>query len=138
MIFKFSGVLVRRGGKTLLVRERHARAKSLWSLPLGFIEKGESVREAAAREAKEESGYDVRLVGSAGSIVVPAREFRSAHPFLRGKARLSVFYGRVGRKRPRGAALVARWFSDREIASLTLRGEWEKSFLLRRRRRGKR
>jgi len=135
MTFKFGGVVVRRSGKTLLVRERHARARNLWSFPLGFIEKGESVREAAVREAKEESGYDVRLVGSAGSIVVPAREFRSAHPFQRGEARLSVFYGRVGRKRPSGAALIARWFSDLEIASLTLRGEWEKKFLLRRRPR---
>ncbi|MDI6820565.1 MAG: NUDIX domain-containing protein [Patescibacteria group bacterium] len=135
MKFEFSGVLVRKNGKILLVREKHKAAKNLWSLPLGFVEKGESLKGAAEREAKEESGYDVRILRKVKSITVGAREFKSAHPFLRGKVRLTIFFGKVSRKRPRNAALIARWFRDQEIESLDLRGKWEKKFLPRKRRR---
>jgi ADP-ribose pyrophosphatase YjhB (NUDIX family) len=130
MIFKFSGVLARRNGKILLVREKHKAARNLWSFPLGFVEKGESLKGTAVREAKEESGYNVRILRKAKSITVGAREFRSAHPFLRGKARLTVFFGKVSGKRSRNAALTAGWFSDRRIESLNLRGEWVKKILL--------
>ncbi|MDO8470340.1 MAG: NUDIX domain-containing protein [bacterium] len=135
MAFEFSGVLVRRNGKTLLVREKHPAAKNLWSFPLGFVEKGEDFKSAAVREAREESGYDVRIVRKAKSITVGAREFRSAHPFLRGKVHLTVFFGKASGKRPGKAALVAGWFAEREIQPLDLRGEWEKQFLLRKRSR---
>lgn len=127
--FEFSGVLVRRNGKTLLVRERHARAKNLWSLPLGFVEKGESVREAAVREAKEESGYDVRLLRKVKSVFVSSHEFKSAHPYLKGKVRLTVFHARILGKRAKSHWLRTGWFSQRKIKSLKLRGEWEKKFL---------
>ena len=133
-IFEFSGVLVRRNGKTLLVREKHPAAKGRWSFPLGFVEQGENLKSAAAREAREESGYDVRIVRKAKSIIVGARAFRSAHPFLRGRVRLTVFFGKTSGKRPRKAALAAGWFGVKEIQSLDLRGEWEKEFLLGKRR----
>lgn len=129
--FEFSGVLVRRNGKILLVREKHKAAKNLWSLPLGFVEKGESLKGAAAREAKEESGYNIRILRKVKSITVGAREFRSAHPFIRGKARLTVFFGKMSGKRSRKAAFATGWFSEQEIKSLDLRGEWEKKFLPR-------
>ena len=91
MKFEFGGVLVRKRGKTLLVREKHKAAKNLWSLPLGFVEKKESLEEGTIREAREESGYDVRLIKKVKSIIVKAKEFRSAHPFLRGKYALRYF-----------------------------------------------
>ncbi|MEK7465349.1 MAG: NUDIX domain-containing protein [Patescibacteria group bacterium] len=135
MIFEFSGVLVRKNEKILLVREKHKAAKNLWSIPLGFVEKGESLKDAAVREAREESGYDVRIVRKSKSIIIRGQDFRSAHSFLRGKVHLTVFFGKVIRKWPRKAALATEWFSDKEIKSLNLRGTWEKKFLLRKRRR---
>ncbi len=44
-------------GELLLVRERK---EGLWSLPDGWADVGESPGEAAVREVREESGYEVR------------------------------------------------------------------------------
>ena len=46
------------GDRILLVRERE---DGLWTLPGGWVDVGESPSIAAAREVKEESGYDVAI-----------------------------------------------------------------------------
>jgi len=46
-------------GAVLLVREKE---DGLWTLPGGWVDVGESPSEAAEREVKEESGYEVRAV----------------------------------------------------------------------------
>lgn len=129
--FEFSGVIVWRNRKLLFVREKHKVAKNLWSFPLGYVEKGESLKETAVRECKEESGYNVQLGRKAKSIAVRAKEFKSKHPFLRGKVRLTMFYGRVRGRRSRNAELRAGWFSEQEIKRLKLRGRWVRKFLPR-------
>ncbi len=47
-----------------------------WALPGGFVEYGESLEEAAVREAKEETGLDVRLLGQLHSYSDPKRDPR--------------------------------------------------------------
>jgi ADP-ribose pyrophosphatase YjhB (NUDIX family) len=47
-----------------------------WALPGGFVEYGESLEEAARREAKEETGLDVTLLGQFHSYSDPARDPR--------------------------------------------------------------
>jgi len=45
-------------GRILMIRQyRHAARQFLWELVAGRIDQGESVKEAAARELKEETGY---------------------------------------------------------------------------------
>lgn len=59
-------------GRVLLVRRaRHQYGAGRWCFPCGFVEWGEDVRAAAAREAKEEAGIDVEL----GAIVQVASNF---------------------------------------------------------------
>ncbi len=47
-----------------------------WALPGGFVDYGESVEQAAVREAKEETGLDVRLHGLLGVYSSPERDPR--------------------------------------------------------------
>ena len=58
-----AGVVLLREGRVCLVRRRYEPRAGLWCLPTGFMEWDESAAETAVREAKEETGLDVRLTG---------------------------------------------------------------------------
>ena len=45
----------------LLIKWRNPLGEIMWGFPGGHIELGERVEEAAMREVKEETGYDVRV-----------------------------------------------------------------------------
>ena len=55
------GVVVWRGDKVLLIQRGKAPRYGTWSLPGGRQKLGETVREAALREIKEETNLDVEL-----------------------------------------------------------------------------
>ena len=45
----------------LMVKENKASVKKLYNIPAGKLNMSESIFEAAIREAKEETGYDIKL-----------------------------------------------------------------------------
>jgi 8-oxo-dGTP diphosphatase len=45
----------------ILIKRKNDPYKDFWALPGGFVEYGESVEDAAIREAKEETSIDVEL-----------------------------------------------------------------------------
>ena len=52
---------VLKDGRILMIEQyRHATRQYLWELVAGRIDGGESVKEAAARELKEETGYTAK------------------------------------------------------------------------------
>lgn len=51
--------VIKQDGKYLMVQEDKPHVKGLWNVPAGYVDVGEEVEQAAVREAKEESGYDV-------------------------------------------------------------------------------
>lgn len=57
-----SACLIKKESKYLLVQEAQPKAYGLWNLPAGHVDKGEKIREAAVREAKEETGYSIKLI----------------------------------------------------------------------------
>lgn len=57
------GAVIVQGGKLVLVKRSVEPGKGKWSVPGGAVELGEEVRETALREAKEECGLDIELVG---------------------------------------------------------------------------
>ena len=52
--------------KILLVKEAKGKSQGKWNQPAGRLEAGESVKKGALRETKEETGYDVEIVGLVG------------------------------------------------------------------------
>lgn len=73
-----AGVLVVRdvpGGREpsiLLLRRAVEPGAGHWDLPAGYLDPHESFEQAAVREAREESGLDVRLIGLSGVYHSPA------------------------------------------------------------------
>jgi ADP-ribose pyrophosphatase YjhB (NUDIX family) len=60
-------VLIERGGRILLGRRGPGtREPGKWSFPAGFVERGEKVEHAAAREAREETGLEAEIGGLIG------------------------------------------------------------------------
>jgi len=56
-----TGVVVDHGGGLLLVRRNHEPMYGRWSFPSGYVDGGEQVEAAAAREVLEETGIEVRI-----------------------------------------------------------------------------
>ena len=48
-------------GKILLLRRGIEPCRGAWTFPAGFVELGETVEQAARREAHEETGVDIRV-----------------------------------------------------------------------------
>jgi ADP-ribose pyrophosphatase YjhB (NUDIX family) len=59
------GAVVVHEGRALVVRRAKEPLKGEWSIPGGAVELGETLREAAAREALEETG----LIVEAGEVL---------------------------------------------------------------------
>ncbi|MCX8202595.1 MAG: NUDIX hydrolase [Candidatus Micrarchaeota archaeon] len=69
-------VVIIDGEKVVLVKRKTEPFKGKWVLPGGFVEINEDINQAAIREAKEETGMDVELVGIVGVYSKPARDKR--------------------------------------------------------------
>ena len=58
------GTIIRAADDRLvLVRRAIEPGYGLWVFPGGYVDRGEPIRDAAIREAREESGLDVRIDG---------------------------------------------------------------------------
>ena len=56
-----AGSVVIKDGKILLCKRAIEPRKGYWTLPAGYMELGESVEEAARREAQEEALADIKI-----------------------------------------------------------------------------
>lgn len=52
--------------KILIIKENKPTAIDKWNFPSGHIENGEDILYSAQREVKEETGLDVKLIGTTG------------------------------------------------------------------------
>jgi len=110
MVSVVTGVIIKQNNKYLLVQEKKDSAYGLWNFPAGHVDVGESLEEAAIREAKEEVGYNVKLVKKnnvhQNSISEPVKHVFEA----------KIISGEL--KFPEDEILDVRWFSFEEIKNM--------------------
>jgi len=113
------GAIIIEGDRVLLVKRAHPPLQAQWSIPGGVLEVGELVREAAVREAREETGL----------IVEPGDLLGVYDRILRNEEqRVQYHYVLVDFLcRPVGGELYAasdaeevRWFTREELPALKL------------------
>ena len=58
-----AGCIVRKENKILMVKEAKKKCYGQWNYPVGHMEEGEKITDAAIRETFEETGCKVKLTG---------------------------------------------------------------------------
>jgi 8-oxo-dGTP diphosphatase len=69
-------IILTKDGKVILVKRIFDPYKNHWALPGGIVEYGETVEIAVVREAKEETGLDIKIEKLAGVYSDPNRDPR--------------------------------------------------------------
>ncbi len=118
MVPVVAGVVLKKDDKFLLVQEKQPRAYGLWNLPAGRVDVGDSIEETAMKEAKEEVGFDVKLIRKIGIYQDKAEE-PPKHAF-----EAEIIGGEL--KFPEDELLDAKWFGLEEVKGMKekLRGGW--------------
>jgi 8-oxo-dGTP diphosphatase len=113
------GAIIIENDRVVLVKRAHPPLQAQWSIPGGVLEVGELVREAAVREAREETG----LVVAAGELLgVYDRVLRSPEQHVQYHYVLIDFLCRrvAGDLAAGGDAAEVRWFTREELPTLKL------------------
>ncbi len=115
-----AAVVMKKDGKYLMIQEKQPRAYMLWNVPAGKVDVGETLEEAAVREAKEESGFDVKLIRKLGLFQNISTE-PPKHVYEGEIIGGSLAY-------PEDEIMDAQWMAFDEIqakaAASQLRGSW--------------
>ena len=113
------GSIIIEGDRVLLVKRAHPPIQGQWSIPGGVLEVGERVREAAVREAHEETGLIVEpseLLGVYDRILRDSERRVQYHYVL-----IDFLCRRVGGELTAASdALAVRWFIREELSGLDL------------------
>ena len=121
------GVVVREQGSELEVAVIRPHGRSLWALPKGHVDPGETPEQTAAREVWEETGLKATLVSSLGEIRYVyqfrgQRIFKRVHFFLFRYQ--SGVIGEIRHGGPRVEVDEARWVPlARAVSLLGYKGE---------------
>lgn len=113
------GAIIIEGNRVLLVKRAHPPIQGQWSIPGGVLEVGEMVREAAVREAREETG----LIVEPGELLgVYDRILRDPEKRVQYHYVLIDFLCRCvgGELLAASDAAEVRWFGREELPGLNL------------------
>lgn len=123
------GAVIISSGKVALVKRGTPPLQGQWSIPGGMLELGETLRQAAAREALEETGLVVQPGELLGVFdrVVPDESGKVRYHYV-----LIDFLCREssGAFRAGGDAAEVAWFSKDQIPGLPLAEDTKKVILL--------
>ncbi len=118
---KVGVVIVTEDGRVLLIKEKLSKDEpSLWNIIKGSHEAGETVKEAALRECREEVGLDVDLTSSLGVYISQALgKIRVQFNFLAHTMSTETTLAANIEQESRGEAILeARWFTKEEVAGM--------------------
>ncbi|MDQ2785072.1 MAG: NUDIX hydrolase N-terminal domain-containing protein [Chloroflexota bacterium] len=101
-------------GRLLMIQRRD---NACWAMPGGIVEYGETVAEAAEREAWEEAGVEVRVHALLGIYETRRHGAQTIHRWQHISFLADVIRGTPG---PSDETLAAGFFTEAEIASLTI------------------
>jgi 8-oxo-dGTP diphosphatase len=122
------GAIIIEDGRVVLVKRGHAPLQGKWSIPGGVLEVGETLRTAAVREGREETGLTIEPGELLGVFerVVPDEQGRVRYHYV-----LIDFLCRrlAGELIAADDAEDARWFRREELGALQLARETEKVIL---------
>jgi ADP-ribose pyrophosphatase YjhB (NUDIX family) len=113
------GAIIIEGDRVVLVKRAHPPIQGQWSIPGGVLEVGELVRNAAVREAREETG----LIVEPGDLLgVYDRVLRHSDGRVQYHYVLVDFLCRPvgGELRAASDAAEVRWFTRDELPALKL------------------
>ena len=113
------GAIIIEGTRVLLVKRAHPPLQAQWSIPGGVLEVGELIREAAVREAREETGL---IVEPADLLGVYDRVLRDAEKRVQYHYVLIDFLCRRigGELTAADDAAEVGWFTREELPALKL------------------
>src|SRR5437667_3877796 len=112
-----AGAVIVRGDQVVLVRRERPPLAGEWSIPGGVVKLGETLRQAAEREAREETGLEIE----AGEVL---EVFESITPDAEGKTCyhyviVDFLCGlKSGELRAGGDALEAKWCRAEELTAM--------------------
>jgi 8-oxo-dGTP diphosphatase len=113
------GAIIIENSRVLLVKRAHPPLQAQWSIPGGVLEVGELVREAAIREACEETGLIVEpgeLLGVYDRVLRNAEQRVQYHYVL-----IDFLCRRVGGElQAADDATEVRWYTREELPALNL------------------
>ena len=114
------GAVIVRDGRAVIVRRGGEPLAGEWSVPGGVVELGETLRQAAEREALEETGLVVRAgeVLEVFDSIVPDPAGKTQYHFVLIDFLCEYVSGEL---RAGGDAADVRWIADADLPALGLR-----------------
>ncbi len=129
------GVVVLKAERVLLIRRAKAPREGTWSLPGGRQRHGETVREAAAREVREETNLEVEIGGLLDVVDSLTRDSTGAVAYHYTLVDFMAEW-RAGEAQAGDDAAEVIWADPRDLAHYDLWDETLRIIALARERRG--